>query len=76
MTAEGVSAHMVREAFVYGTLLAAILAGLAVVVWVEATGADRMLLLVGGAVALAGFGGMVAIIARMPEPEHGEHGGH
>lgn len=67
---------MAREAFVYGTLLAAILVGVAVVVWVEATSADRILLLVGGGIALAGFAGIAAIVARMPEPEHGEHGGH
>lgn len=67
---------MVREAFVYGTLLAAILVGVAMVVWVEATGADRILLLVGGFIALAGFGGIAAIIARLPEPVHEGQGEH
>lgn len=73
MKVGGVPGDMAREAFVYGTLLAAIVAGLVVVVGVEATGADRTLLLVGGGIALAGFAGIAAIIARLPEPEHEGH---
>lgn len=66
---------MERESLRYLPLIAAVIVGLIAMVLVEYLALDRRLLLVGGGVALAGFAGIVVIIARMPEPA-GQHGGH
>lgn len=64
---------MERGTSVYAALILAIVVGLAIVVYAEATTGNTTVVLAGGVISLAAVGVLAAIIARLPEPDGANH---
>lgn len=64
--------ELLRGPTVVGAAMAAIVAGLALVIYAEAAGAPT--LLGGGILGLVGVGVLTGVVAALPEPEGAESG--
>lgn len=64
--------RMAQDWAVYGTLIAALVVGLALIVYGEAVGGNMLFVGTGGAIGLVSMAVLSLIVARLPEPE-GEH---
>lgn len=64
--------RMANDWAVYATLIVALVVGLALIVYGEATGGDMLFVGAGGAIGLVSMALLSLIVARLPEPE-GEH---
>lgn len=65
---------MAESSSVYAALIVGIAVGLALIVYAEATGGEMKMVLVGagGTLGLLCVAVLSLVIARLPEPEHGE----